>query len=253
MSRNRFHSHRGEGPRTVRHALLHATVGVLAGLAVSGCLSPNPGQAQPRIEWNQVAWPGGTVNVALVRPVDEGTQDHPVIIALPWGSGSADLVRSFVQSYWLPEPAVRGYYVVAPEVRGPSLETTADELIPALFDWMSTELTFDPSRVVLVGASNGGRGLFFAAVAQPARFDALLAMPGLYAGDASDLSVLSGKPIRLLVGQLDDTWVQGTRRTARALDSVGITAEVQVLAGQPHVLSVDPRELLDWIDEALGR
>jgi dipeptidyl aminopeptidase/acylaminoacyl peptidase len=208
---------------------------------------------RPTIEWNEVAWSQGTLNVALVRPTDGSPGPHPVILALPWGSGSTELVASFVYSYWLTEPASRGYYVVAPEVRGSSLVDTADDIIPALFEWMDRELDIDQARVALVGASNGGRGMFFAAVAQPDRFRALLGLPAQYSGDASDLAVLAGKPIRLLVGERDTSWVTTSQATVAALASQGITAELEVVAGEDHVIALDPRDLLDWIDRALGR
>lgn len=231
---------------------LHILCALLPALAMSGC-SSDPVDVAESIEWNLVPWSGGTVSVAVVAPTDVGGGPHPVILALPWGSGSAQLVESFIYSYWLTEPASRGYYVVAPEVTGSTLETTADELIPALFDWMEAQFSFDASQVAIVGASNGGRGLFFAALSQPDRFAALLALPGQYSGSAADLSVLAGKPIRFLVGETDTGWVSSTRSTIEALESQGITAELEIVAGQDHVLNLDDRVLMDWIDAALGR
>ena len=222
-------------------------------LALSGCGGETAPPQQPTIEWNRVPWAQGTLNVALVRPEDEGSGRHPVIFALPWGSGSAELVQTFVQSYWLTEPVLRDYYVVAPEVRGSSLVDTADEVIPAIFEWMDDALSFAADRVALVGASNGGRGIFFAALSQPDRFRTLVGMPGQYGGDPANLAVLSGKPIWLIVGELDESWVAGSQATIAALESQGISAELDFAAGQGHVMTLDPRVLLDWIDTALGR
>ena len=141
--------------------------------------------------------------------------------------------------------------MVAPEVRGSSLVDTAGDVIPAIFQWMQEALSFDADRVALVGASNGGRGIFFAALSQPDRFRTLVGLPGQYGGDPANLAVLAGKPIWLIVGERDDSWVAGTDATVSALASQGITAEVFVAPGQGHVMSLDPRVLLDWIDEAL--
>ena len=41
--------------------------------------------------------------------------------------------------------------------------------------------------------------------------------------------------------------------TVAALASQGIAAELEVVAGEDHVIALDPRDLLDWIDQALGR
>lgn len=231
---------------------LSALLCLLGSLALAGC--DGDAGPLPAIEWSQVPWSDGTVNVALVRPSEEGVgAPHPVVFALPWGSGSAALVDSFVRSYWLVEPGQRGYYVVAPEVRGTTLVDTADELLPAIFDWMETELDFDADRVALVGASNGGRGLFHAALSQPDRFRALVGLPGSYAGDGAALAVLAGKPIWLLVGELDDSWVRSTEATVAALAGEGIQAEMTVVPNMGHVIGIEPRVLLEWIDEALGR
>lgn len=236
----------------LRRSASHLARGLVPVLVLAGCLEgePLPNQA---IEWNVVATPAGELNVAIVRPSDEGSEDHPVVVALPWGAGSADLVEGFIGQYWLTEPAARGYYVVSPEIRGPALDGTAGQILPALFDWMNDELSIDLDKVVLVGASNGGRGAFFAAIAAPDRFKALLTLPGRYQGTPDRLARLSGMPIWMIVGELDTSWVTATRETVTALEAQGITAEVDVVPGQGHVMALDPVQLMDWLDEALGR
>jgi dienelactone hydrolase len=222
-------------------------------LASALVVATDPLAAQSRIQWNEVPWSGGTLNVALVRPAAGTSPPHPVVFALPWGAGTAELVQTFIESYWLTEPASRGYYVVAPEVRGSTLEQTADEVVPLIFAWMDAELDFDPERVALVGASNGGRGAFFAALSQPDRFQAIMTLPGQYGGPAEDLAVLAGKPLYFMVGQMDDRWVEMTDATRAALETQGIPSALWVAPGQGHVLRMDPRVPLDWIDFALRR
>jgi len=76
---------------------------------------PPPGLT---LEWFQLDWAGQRTDVGLVRP-DEGTPaPHPVLVALPWGAGTPDLVYSFLDSYWAVEPPSRGYYVVSPSITG---------------------------------------------------------------------------------------------------------------------------------------
>jgi len=226
---------------------------MIPAVALGGCSGDEPFTAPAAIEWNAVSTPLGNVNVALVRPVDEGTQDHPVVFALPWGAGTEELVEAFIQRYWLTEPAARGYYVVAPAILGSSLEADAGEVMPAIFDWMEAELAMDASSVAIVGASNGGRGLFFTAISQPDRFQALMGLPGMYQGDPANLAVLAGKPIRLIVGEFDQPWREGLEQTVIALESQGITAEIDIAGTQGHVLDLRPSGLMDWIDNALGR
>jgi len=222
-------------------------------LAFAGC-GDDPVPLQAPIEWAAVSTPTqGSVNVAFVRPRNEGAGPHPVIFALPWGAGNEDLTEGFVLTYWATEPAARGYYVVAPAVLGSSLSSTADEIIPAIFEWMATEFDFDPEKVAIVGASNGGRGMFYAAISQPDRFQALVGLPGQYSGAAADLSVLVGKPVWLMVGEEDSSWLAASNVTVAKLDSVGITADLDTIVGQGHVIGLTLLPLLDGIDAALGR
>jgi len=203
--------------------------------------------------WFEVPWSGGTVRVAVIPPAESTSGPHPVIFALPWGSGSEGLVEGFLASYWSRLPSLEGYYVVSPAVRGSTLEDTADEFIPAIFDWMGQELDYDQSQVALVGASNGGGGMFHAAVAHPDRFSTLVGLPGQYRGDPSALSVLLGKRVWLMVGEFDTAWREGSEATIAVLESQGVETKFDVVPGQGHVLSPDPNALLTAIDEALGR
>ncbi len=205
------------------------------------------------MEWFEVSWSGGTIQVALLRPADETSGPHPVIFALPWGAGSQELVLTFMSSYWSRVPGLQGYYVVSPAVRGSDLEHTADEVIPAIFDWMDQELDYNPSQVALVGASNGGRGMFHAALAYPDRFATLMGLPGRYDGDAAALSVLAEKPVWLIVGELDTGWRAASEATIIALESQGVETVLDVVGGQGHVMSLSAGVLVSGLNEALGR
>lgn len=234
---------------------MRGIVALAACLAVAGCgaLNPGPEEVDGRVvDWYAVPWPGGVTNVAVLAPTNGGAGPHPVVFALPWGSGSFDLVLSFLDAYWATEPGARGYYVVAPEVRGSTLAETADELLPALFTWMDAELPYDPDRVALVGASNGGRGIFHAALSQPDRFGAMVGMPGQYSGPAADLASLVGIPVWLLVGEFDAGWVEAAQSTAEALEGQGVDVTLEIESGQEHVLLLSPVRLMDWIDQALA-
>jgi hypothetical protein len=89
------------------------------------------------------------LRTSLKREATEVGLPLPVIFALPWGAGSQELVVTFMSSYWSRVPGLQGYYVVSPAVRGSDLEHTADEVIPAIFDWMDQELDYDPTQVGL--------------------------------------------------------------------------------------------------------
>ncbi len=160
---------------------------------------------------------------------------------------------SLLASYWDREAPARGYIVVGTEVFGPDLAFEASEMIPGILAWMDQNLSYDRDRVVAVGASNGGTGLFHAALAVPGAFAALIGMPGEFSGEATDLQPLAGKPVWLLVGEEDTQWWNLANDTKDKLESQGVEVTVEVLSGQGHVINIDQARLMDWIDGALGR
>jgi predicted esterase len=234
-------------------SLLATTTLAAAAIAGTGC----GGGSDPELnvpEWHDVAWPGGTARVSVIRPPNEGDgAPHPVLFTLPWGSGSESLVLDFQASYWSSEPALRGYYVVTPSVLGTTLEDTAEDLIPAIFAWMDAELDYDASRVALIGASNGGLGIFYAALAEPDRFRTLLGMPGQWQGPAEALDLLAGKRVWLIVGERDTSWREGAESTIAALESRGVETRFDIAPGQSHVIALQMPQVMDEIDLMLGR
>lgn len=237
---------------TLRSPLIPTALLLLSALTVLAC-DDDPAPLPSPVEWYDVDTSVGTIDVALVRPENEGAGPHPVLLALPWGAGTADLADAFVRRYWAEAPASRGYYVVSPAVYGPSLAGDAEAVLDGLVTWIAATLDADLETVALVGASNGGRGAFHAAIARPDLFDAMLVLPGQYTGDASLLAPLDGMPIRMIVGEFDTTWVEATLATQDALESVGIVPTVDIAGAQGHVMNLLGSGLTDWIDGALGR
>ena len=77
---------------------LGLTMGAFVGCGTDAA-GPSASVPQQVIEWHAVAWPGGTVNVALVRPSRPGQGPGPVLLGLPWGGGDRGLVESFIAAY----------------------------------------------------------------------------------------------------------------------------------------------------------
>lgn len=235
---------------------MRAWVTGLALLATAACGS-DPGAPEGDgavVEWHEVAWPKGTVRLAVLQPSPNvGPGPHPVLFALPWGSGSPDLLLGFMDAYWSVEPARRGYYVVGLVGRASDMADVGEELLPSIFQWMDQNLTYDRERVALVGASNGGRGAFWAALAHPHRFAALAALPGRYEGAAADAASLAHMPVGLWVGEFDASWLEAAQSTVETLTAGGVDVTLDVVPGQGHVILMPQGTLMDWIDAALGR
>lgn len=232
-----------------RWAALVAALVVTAGAAGVGWAQ------QAEYEWVDITSPSGaTVEVAVFKP--RGYSDvvnHPVILALPWGAGTPGLALGMVDAYWNGEASRRGYVVLAPSILGSTLATEADEFLPALFDWLDENVSYDPARVVVAGASMGGIGVFHVLTSDPARFAAAIAMPGRYSGSTEALQPFEGKPVWLMVGEMDTGWHAPTEAARVSLEAAGITPRVNLIRGQGHVLRIDDRMLLDWLDEVLER
>ena len=175
----------------------------------------------------------------------------PVILALPPGEGDPAMVESGLQSYWRKEAFERGYIVVSPAINGVSLLLNSLDFFPVLFRWMDQNLGYDKDRVALVGVSNGGLGVFFAALIFPERFGALVAIPGGYRGDPRHFRVLRNKPVWLLVGENDPQWVEQAKDTKEGLTAAGARVQLDILPGQGHGVTIDPKRLYDWIDANL--
>ena len=131
---------------------------------------------------------------------------------------------------------------------------SASMRLPALLGWIDRELDADMDQIALVGASNGGRGAFYAADAQPpGYFAALMGLPGILDASATGADALIGTPVWLLVGEFDAGWLEASRETVETLTGRGVDATLTVVNEQEHVLLLSSNELMDWIDQALGR
>ncbi len=227
-----------------------AVVGVLGCSTVSITQDPATVIQVARVDYGE----GRTVNIFVILPEQPPAAGRsPVVFAFPWGDGSSDLVLSLLRSYWDEEAPARGYIVVGVEVFGPDLALEATEMIPEILAWMDRNLSYDRDQVVAAGASDGGTGLFHAAVAVPGAFAALIGMPGEFSGEATDLQPLAGKPVWLLVGEQDTQWRDLAIDTKDKLESQGVEVTVEVLPGKGHVMNIDQDRLMDWIDGVLGR
>lgn len=209
-----------------------------------------PSLAQP-LE-GQISYAGQDVPILVFLP--EGYtkgQTPPLMVTLPPGPGTADMVRGNLSSYWLSEGLRRGYIVVAPEIFGRSLDQDPGRFTDDLFRWLAGRITFDRRNVVLTGQSNGGIGAFHLAAARPNEFKALLVLPGQFIGKESQLSALRGKPVWMLVGENDDPerWGGPVQQTFEQLNKYRAKAKLDVLPGQGHVFRVSPASLYDWLDE----
>ncbi len=193
---------------------------------------------------------GQSLSLTVVLPVGyRADTEYPLVVALPPGPGTPDMVNAFLGNYWLEQADRRGYILVSPAVLGSSLENSASAVVDAVFNWVDENLSYDAARVTLAGQSNGGIGAFHVARAEPDRFGSIVVMPGGY-GAAGDLAQLGGKPVLLAVGERDTQWVVLTNRTRDLLVLAGAEPQVDIVPGAGHVFPYPTDSLFDWIERS---
>ena len=68
--------------------------------------------------------------------------------------------------------------------------------------------------------------------------------------DTDRLARLRNTPVRMIVGQLDEGWVEPMRRTDDQLRRLGADVTLQVEPGEGHFIgSVDGERLLDALEQ----
>ncbi len=180
--------------------------------------------------------------MAVMRP---SSTPAAVVVAFPWGAGTADLLQGMLNAYWS-SATLSGVAVVGVQLYGPSLSDDAEEVMAAVLEWVGREMPGTPQRVVLAGASAGGVGVFHAALGAPKKVGGIIAMPGRYSGDAA-LDVLTGVPIWMMVGEEDVAWLDRSKMTAERLEAAGARVRHEVLPLQGHVLTVPSEALERWV------
>jgi hypothetical protein len=203
-----------------------------------------PGDAEvPRVRW-----------YATLPPDHDPAASYPVVLALPPGPGTQAMVQAGLGRYWEAEAARRGYLVLSVELQGQRMAGRAAPIVDGVLAAAAERYGADPGRVILTGFSNGGVGAMIALIETEARpFRGLIGLPAAAPRGASlDGLDLAGFPVLLLAGEQDGGWVQGMRHTASELEALGAVVELEILAGQGHVIDVDPARLFDWMDAALA-
>ena len=169
-------------------------------------------------------------------------------MALPPGAGDPPMVNVHLKMIDAGQAIQRGYIVLAPQILGLRFKKEGRLIVPALFKWMDRQLSYDREHVALIGQSNGGLGAFYAAIAEPKRFQSIIVCPGGYDGPSKDLAKLKGKYIWFVVGEKDEPLRQWAEKNSKILKKANAKVKQDVLPGQGHILQFDPRQFYDWLD-----
>ena len=162
---------------------------------------------------------------------------RPVLLALPPGNQSLQLVEFVEQLYWQKEAERLGWTVISPVAPGgESLSGANIDRVLQLVEHVEETIDVEHGRVHVAGASNGGRTALQLALVQPERFASLSLLPGMQEGiDETQLESLTSLPIAMYVGGNDAGWLVPMKAMAAELTKLGHPPAVfRVFEGEGH-------------------
>ena len=163
---------------------------------------------------------GSRLLYALVLPDDfDADKTYPVLLAMPPGPQTYQMVESGLLRFWGKQAAERGWIVVSPVAPEGVLFFRGSEVhIPVLLDHIQSKYKIEHDKFHIAGASNGGRSSFRVAGLYPERFLSITVLPGYppTEEDVKHLSKLKSLPIHMFAGGDDVRWVKKMNETKEA-------------------------------------
>jgi len=214
-----------------------------------GALSTSIFQAT---EFHRIFHNGRSIEYALILPDRfDRARAYPILLALPPGDQSRQMVEAGLHLYWESEARKRGWIIIAPAApEGESFYTGAENELPNLLDEVAKSVTFEGGKAHLAGVSNGGLSAYRLITEFPDRFLSLTVLPGIPPDDRTlrALHNLKGIPVAAFVGGEDSGWLRGSREAKQKLDALGIANTLEVVPGEGHVIQLDPAKLFDLLE-----
>ena len=207
------------------------------GLFIAGLIWTGAGAA----EFKSFKTADGTVmDYALVLPNDfRPARAYPVILALPPGQQTRNMVITGLDLYWEREGAKRGYIVVSPVAPGGKLFFRGSEkYIPEFLAHIAASFVVKGGKFHVTGMSNGGLSAFRVALRNPGKFASLTVVPGFPPSRAESLALFKLKEIKInmYVGGNDETWKKRMRETKASFDRLGKKIYFEIVPGAGHII-----------------
>jgi len=198
---------------------------------------------------------GTEITYGLILPDGfDASQQYPVLLAMPPGSQTVELMTSFAETTYAPETLKRGWVVITPAAPDGTLFFQGSEkYIPEILDqlaWIQPE----DDLYHLAGVSNGGKSAFRIAALNPDVFTSLLVFPGFPESDADEaaLTELADLRFSMFVGSEDTGWLNEMTKTRDTLESLGASASLDVREGEGHIMASlsDGVDIFDALDKS---
>ena len=195
---------------------------------------------------------GVDLDFFLVLPeVMDSNRIYPVLLALPSGEQTRELVENGLENYWAPASIRRNWIVVSPIAPDEfGFYGGGEALIDDLFNWVESRYNVEGGKFHVAGASAGGISSFRIAIEYTDRCMSIMPMPGYpIAGDFENLDLLREIPVAMFVGAADEPFIIEMERTYQRLDSLGAEVTYTVLPTDGHVIrSVAPDGWFNVLD-----
>ncbi len=209
--------------------------------------------SRPEGEWITLPSEPWQTPIAYRMQLPDGfdeSKEFSVLILLPPGKQDEAMVDAAWDAYVQSVFASRGWAVVCPAAPAeePWSERNAREFDRLLME-VGQRVRVKGGKFHFAGVSAGGRSILQLALLLPERCETVTVLPGYIEPDTKFESPPT-VPLRMFVGEKDEPWKTRTQATSDAWRTAGGVAEVEVLAGQEHMLkSLSPRRLLDSIEK----
>ncbi len=226
-------------------------VSTLLGIALLLWL-PSVASAQG-VQFHRLVHEGKVLEYALILPeAFDKSASYPVLLALPPGEQSKQMVVNALFLYWEAQAKKRGWVVISPAApEGTTFHTGAESEIPILLDEVAKSVKFEGGKAHLAGLSNGGRSAYRVVTEYPERFLSLTVLPGVPPNEraVNALSRIKGIPVAAFAGEQDTEWVRESRKTKKKLDALGIENKLTIVPNAGHVIAIDPAKLFDVMEK----
>ncbi len=197
---------------------------------------------------------GSTLEFLLQLPDDhDPLQAAPLLLALPPGDQSRDMVDAGMGLYWSDKGRELGWIVASPVApAGSSFFTGSEFALVELLDHLEATHLVLGNRAHVAGPSNGGRSGFRLALQHPDRVASLLVVPGFPPTPADEalLHQLLDISVAMFVGGDDGAWVTSAQDTLATLQELGHTdVSLTVFPDEGHTPpSATPELLFSYLE-----
>lgn len=196
---------------------------------------------------------GAVIEYALVLPAGfDVSQAYPVLLALPPGPQTQDMVQAGLDLYWRQGAIDNGWVVVSPASPDGTLYFQgAERYLPEFLAGVAAQVTPEGGKYHVAGISNGGISAFRLVANHPDLVQSLLVAPGypFSAEDRRNLLENTDIPVAMFVGEQDTTWIPPMQETADALAAQGREVSLEIVPDEGHVMrSLSPDRLFGLLE-----